>query len=84
MYIYKESNNNDKKLGFQQNWAIPNLISAVKYEICCSNGKIYHFSNNIELFLSIPMSFIMSTTVEHSSEKIPRELMQRFTDLTHL
>ena len=30
------------------------------------------------------MSFIMSKNVEHSSEKTPRELMDRFTNLTHL
>ena len=30
----------------------------------------------------MPMSFIMSKNVEHSSEKTPRELMKRFTNLT--
>ena len=31
----------------------------------------------------MPMSFIMSKNLEHSSEKTPREL-ERFTNLTHL
>ena len=35
-------------------------------------------------FLSMPISFIMSKNVEHSSEKMPRELMERFTNFTNL
>ena len=35
-------------------------------------------------FLSMPMSFIMSKIVEHSSDKTPRELMERFTNFTRL
>ena len=31
----------------------------------------------------MPVSFIMSKNVEHSSEKTPRELMERFTNFTH-
>ena len=30
------------------------------------------------------MSFIMSKNVEHSSEKTPRELVERFKNFTHL
>ena len=30
----------------------------------------------------MPMSFIMSKNVEHSSQKTPRELMERFTNFT--
>ena len=32
----------------------------------------------------MPMSFIMSKNVEHPSEKTPRELIDRFTNFTHL
>ena len=32
----------------------------------------------------MPMSFIMSKNVEHLPEKKPRELMDRFTNFTHL
>ena len=35
-------------------------------------------------FLSMPMPFTMSKTVEHSSEKTPRELLEIFTNFTHL
>jgi len=30
------------------------------------------------------MPFIMSKNVEHSSEKMPRELMERFKNFPHL
>ena len=32
----------------------------------------------------MPMSFIMCKTVEHSSEKTPREFMVKFTNFRHL
>ena len=32
----------------------------------------------------MPVSFIISKNIEHSLEKTPRELMERFTNLTHL
>ena len=32
----------------------------------------------------MPMLFIMSKNMEHSSEKMPRELKERFTNFTHL
>ena len=69
-------------------WAIPIPIPTTKDVISCSNAYIYHFLDYITLLLSVNanviLSFIMSKNVEHSSEKTPRELMERFTNLTHL
>ena len=70
-----------KQNKIQKVWAIPVPISTTKDVICCSNGYIYHFLDCIKL---LPMSFTMSKNVEHSSEKTPRELMERFTNLMHL
>ena len=39
---------------------------------------------NVAAFcMSMPMSFIMSENVEHSSEKTPRELMEQFNYKFH-
>ena len=71
----KKRNQNCIKSGLSQFL----YISTTKDVICCSNGYIYHFLDCIKL---LPMSFTMSKNVEHSSEKTPRELMERFTNLT--
>ena len=58
-------------------WTIPTPISTTKDVICCSNG--YPWLYKVAAFCQCQFH-IMSKNVEHSSEKTPRELMERFTE----
>ena len=65
---------------------VPFLISAAKNVICSSNSNSHHFPNAVHLvdFFSRPILSNMSKNVEHPSAKIPKELMERFINLTWL
>ena len=58
-------------------WTIPTPISTTKDVIRCSNG--YPWLYKVAAFCQCQFH-IMSKNVEHSSEKTPRELMERFTE----
>ena len=65
----KKKKKKEKKSKLHKVWAIPIPISTTKDVICCTNGYIYHFLDYIRLLLFMPMSFIMSKNVQHSSER---------------
>ena len=80
----KKKKERKKTSTLHQVWVILIPISTTKDVICSPNGYIYHFLHYTKLlFLSMPTSFIMSKNMEHSSEKTPRELMEKFANFTH-
>ena len=70
----KQKQKKKKKSKLHKVWAIPVPISTTKDVIYVALMAIFI------IFLII----FMSRNVEHSLEKTPRELMERFTNLTHL
>ena len=68
-------------------WTISNLISTTEDKICRSNAWLdlsFFLLYSVVVFCQCQMSFVISKNVEHSLEKTPRELMERFTNLIHL